>query len=183
MISWGQLQHLWTICLVCKMRKKQKAKIKIGTSFSTFGPASNCQSSWSRGPALVAEFAKASQLLLGDCKYKYKHNSCLTNLWISFIHLDGWFYWRKFKQTHIQHNFIWQSLLQIQMRVLIFNIPYRRLVKKRIFYGQADRKGGWGVSWNLILWHSKHILSYCERSQKCIFHALWTSTVSEISDH
>ena len=33
------------ICLVCKMRKKQKAKIKIGTSFSTFGPASNCQSS------------------------------------------------------------------------------------------------------------------------------------------
>ena len=27
--------------------------------------------------------------------------------------------------------------------------------------------------WNLILWHSKHILSHCEGSQKYIFHALF----------
>ena len=37
--------------------------------------------------------------------------------------------------------------------------------------------------WNLILWHLKPILSHCEGSRKCIFHALYTSTVSEISIH
>ena len=27
--------------------------------------------------------------------------------------------------------------------------------------------------WNLILWHSKHILSHCKGPQKCIFHDLF----------
>ena len=35
--------------------------------------------------------------------------------------------------------------------------------------------------WKMILWHSKHISSYCEGFQKRIFHALYTFTVSEIS--
>ena len=34
----------------------------------------------------------------------------------------------------------------------------------------------------LILWYSKHILSHCEGSQKCIFHALYASTIP-LSDH
>ena len=54
---------------------------------------------------------------------------------------------------------------------------------------QADRKGGGSAPsalivskcenldpffhWNFIHWHSKHILSQCEESQKCIFHALF----------
>ena len=37
--------------------------------------------------------------------------------------------------------------------------------------------------WNLILWHSKHILSHCQGYQKCLFHALYTFTVSEITIH
>ena len=62
---------------------------------------------------------------------------------------------------------------------------------KWTFYDQADRKGGRGgisytgpdrkkmciflsfFHWNLILWHSKHILPHCEGSQKFIFHALF----------
>ena len=67
-------------------------------------------------------------------------------------------------------------------------------VKKRIFYGQADRKGGvgeWGrggsatsaltvskcenfdfFHWYWILWHSKHIFSHCKGSQNAILRPL-----------
>ena len=36
--------------------------------------------------------------------------------------------------------------------------------------------------WNLVLWHSKHILSHCEGSQKCIFHVLYASVIP-LSNH
>ena len=31
----------------------------------------------------------------------------------------------------------------------------------------------WFFHWYLIFWHSKHVLSHCEGSQKCIFRALF----------
>ena len=70
----------------------------------------------------------------------------------------------------------------------------RQIVKERVFYGQADRKGRrvspvgpdrkqmwkcWSFChWNLILWYSKHILSQCEGSQKfaCPLRLCYTST-------
>ena len=76
----------------------------------------------------------------------------------------------------------------------------RKVVKKRIFYIQADRKGRWGghppsaltvskfenfdpfFQWNMTLGYSKHILSHCKGSQKCIFHVLNASAIP-LSDH
>ena len=64
----------------------------------------------------------------------------------------------------------------------------------RIFYGQTDRKGVDGSAtsaltvskceyfepffqWNMTLWYSKHILSHCKGSQKCILNALNASAI------
>ena len=60
--------------------------------------------------------------------------------------------------------------------------------KKRIFYGQADRKGGGRMifspffHWILIPWYPKQILSHCEGPQKCIFHVLNVSAIPLFDD-
>ena len=58
--------------------------------------------------------------------------------------------------------------------------------------GEASKKLWSFFYLNLIIWHPKHILSHCERSQKDIFHALYQKypsairaacAISEISIH
>ena len=65
--------------------------------------------------------------------------------------------------------------------------PYilREVVKKRTFYGHADRKGGEGPlaltvdkCENFGLFFSKHIFSHCEGPQRCIFHVLNASAIA-----
>ena len=94
--------------------------------------------------------------------------------------------WKSGCVNHISHN-TGKKTLDHEV-----NLLEREVIKKRIFYGQADhkgrggREGGSGTSaltvskcenfdqvfqWNLILWYSKHILSHCEGSQ--IFLALF----------
>ena len=86
---------------------------------------------------------------------------------------------------------LWYPYVQSDRKKTVFyHSPILRNHKKRIFYGQAGRKGGRGAAPSALtvsecenfdpffplkfdFWYSIHILSHWEGSQKCIFPALF----------
>ena len=99
--DWDQLQHLWTSKqLPVELKPRAGASCRICKSKSTF--------SW-----WLQIQIQIQQLL----------NKSINTIYIPWWMILLEIFSIDFKQTHIQHNFTWQSLLQLQMRVLIFNIP------------------------------------------------------------